>query len=86
MANLRQRRIGQANGKPKSGDTCGHCSRECHSREKCPTTDVQCHNCSRKGHYSIMCRQPGGIVSTVQEDDTDTAFLGTMSDNKNVDC
>ena len=76
----RRRSGNPAQGKPKAaGEKCGRCGRERHPREKCPAKDAQCHSCGRKGHYSAMCRQKA--VSTVQEDDVDTAFLDTLSEN-----
>ena len=79
----RSRRSGnQAQGKSNAkaaGDKCGRCGRERHSREKCPAKDAQCHSSGRKGHYSAMCRQKN--VSTVQEDDPNTAFLDTLSED-----
>ena len=66
-------------------DKCGRCGREKHPRDKCPAKEAQCHNCQRKGHYSVMCRQRA--ISTVEQtsvpdSDTCTAFLDTVTDNK----
>ena len=36
---------------PPTGEKCGPCGRERHSRDKCPAKDAQCHSCKRVGHY-----------------------------------
>lgn len=82
--NPRRRSDGQAPRKQQqTGEKCGRCGRERHSRDKCPAKDAQCHNCKRVGHYSAMCRQK--TVSTIEEDHSDSAFLDTLcNDNTSV--
>ena len=79
--NPRRRSDGQKPAKqPSTGEKCGRCGRERHSRDKCPAKDAQCHNCRRTGHYSAMCRQKS--VSMIEQD---SAFLDTVcNDNKSV--
>ena len=63
----------------RTRDKCGRCGREKHPRDKCPAREAQCHNCQRKGHYSVMCYQR--TISAVLEE-PDTAFLDTISDSE----
>lgn len=45
---------------------CGNCGRPQHrNREECPAKDVECHACSRRGHYRRMCRASKGKRKTV---------------------
>ena len=64
-----------------SGDKCGQCSGDRHSRAKCPAKDELCHNCKVKGHFSAVCRNRN--LSVVEEDynSTHAVFLDTLSDD-----
>ena len=62
---------------PRSGDKCGQCGGNQHSRDKYPAKDELCHHCKVKGHFSAVCRNKN--LSAVQEEGspTDSAFLDT---------
>ena len=78
--NPRSRSDGQTQRRqPPTGEKCGRCGRERHSRDKCPAKDAKCHSCKRVGHYSTMCRQK--TVSTIEEY-PDSAFLDTLCNDK----
>ena len=37
-----------------------YCGNKKHPRKFCPAKDVICFNCSKKGHFSKVCRLKGG--------------------------
>ncbi|XP_072385956.1 uncharacterized protein [Diabrotica undecimpunctata] len=44
--------------KVKEGYRCGYCGiPTCKNREKCPAKFSECRSCSRRGHWSVMCRK-----------------------------
>ena len=36
--------------------SCYFCRNSIHPRRNCPTRDVQCHKCSKKGHFAKVCQ------------------------------
>ena len=45
-----------ANRRGRDHDTkCNRCGRDSHSRQDCPAKDVICHNCKKRGHFSVVC-------------------------------
>ncbi|RUS69296.1 hypothetical protein EGW08_022945 [Elysia chlorotica] len=57
---------------------CGYCGKAAqHKREACPARSATCHKCSKKGHYSSVCRS--APVREVQLQETEEAgFLGCV--------
>ncbi|XP_072377884.1 uncharacterized protein [Diabrotica undecimpunctata] len=44
--------------KRHQGYRCGYCGiPTCKNREKCPAKFSECRSCSRRGHWSVMCRK-----------------------------
>ena len=66
----------------RSGDKCGQCGGNRHSRAKCPAKDEICHNCKVKGHFSAVCRNRNLSVVEEEYNSTDSAFLDTLSDDE----
>ena len=65
----------------RSGDKCGWCGGDRHSRAKCPAKDEICHNCKVKDHFSAVCRNRNLSVVEEEYNSTDSAFLDTLSDD-----
>ena len=66
---------------PNKFKTCDRCGKSpSHSRQECPAREAICHRCSKKGHYSVVCRTAGSIrmvqYSPVREDVDE--FLGAI--------
>ncbi|XP_037110886.1 uncharacterized protein LOC119124741 [Syngnathus acus] len=60
------------------GIQCYKCgSSQSHSPRECPTNDVTCHSCGKKGHYRRVCKS-AKAVHEVQEKE-DERFLGSVS-------
>ena len=46
---------------PQNSDKCGYCGLSpSHPRFKCPASDVECHKCGRRGHFSKVCLSKSG--------------------------
>lgn len=61
---------------------CGYCGKTPrHKREVCPARTATCHKCSKKGHYSSVCRSSKVREIEVQESDT---FLGSIQQVREV--
>ena len=42
--------------------TCTRCGKKPpHNRSECPARDVTCYECSKKGHFSTVCRSTGSV-------------------------
>ena len=66
---------------PKS-DTCTRCGKTPpHNRYECPARDATCYQCTKKGHFSTVCRSTGSVhavqYSDNTQDNTDN-FLGAV--------
>ena len=75
-----QGRLVQPTNSTKS-KTCDRCGKSPpHFRQECPAREAICHRCSKKGHYSIVCRTSASIrmvqSSSVMEDVNE--FLGAI--------
>ncbi|VDI32022.1 Hypothetical predicted protein [Mytilus galloprovincialis] len=42
--------------RPGSKQKCFFCGNNAHARRFCPAKDASCHNCSKKGHFSKVCK------------------------------
>lgn len=58
---------------------CGYCGKTPHKREVCPARMATCHKCSKKGHYSSVCRSSSNTIREIEAEPTDN-FLGTVQD------
>ena len=65
----------------RSGEKCGRCGGDRHTRAKCPAKDEICHNCKVKGHFSAVCRNRNLSLVEEENNSTDSAFLDTVSDD-----
>lgn len=52
----------------KSGSgKCTGCGRNSkHPKAECPAQDVTCHNCSKTGHYSVVCRHKDKFAAAIR--------------------
>lgn len=44
--------------RPQAEGTCKYCGLSSHPRDKCPAKDSSCRTCSKRGHWSKVCRSP----------------------------
>ena len=73
----------------KSTGKCTRCGYESnHTKKDCPARDEKCNICSKKGHFSKVCRERGnrkGNLNEVEEaessEDSDDVFLGAITSN-----
>ena len=45
-----------AKSQNNSGNKCWFCNGERHARDKCPARGSKCNNCSKVGHWAVVCR------------------------------
>lgn len=58
---------------------CGYCGKAPqHAKEKCPAKSATCHKCSKRGHYSSVCRS-SAVKEIIEESDQDN-FLGSINE------
>ena len=65
---------------------CMGCGNDSHSRSKCPTKDISCHYCHKKGHYAKVCMKKRKQVNEVSSESVDkcddvenSLFLGPIT-------
>ena len=62
----------------QEGARCSWCGRSpVHDKAHCPAKDAICHSCSKRGHFSSVCRSKSAI-DNVSEQEEDIAFLDTV--------
>ena len=62
---------------PQQGQKCSYCRKGPHPKQSCPTRQVICHKCNKKGHYSSVCCSKA--VATVSEEQLENnSFLDTI--------
>ena len=65
--------------RPQQGQKCSYCGKGPHPKQSCPTKQVICHKCYKKGHYSTVCRSKA--VATVSEEQLgNNSFLDTIQE------
>ena len=47
-----------------------------HPKQACPARNVACHTCSKKGHYSSVCRSKS-LATVSEEQQGNSSFLDT---------
>ena len=61
------------------------CKTPPHSRQECPAREVTCYKCSKKGHFSTVCRSTGSVravqYSEEMQDDTDNFLRGVETEH-----
>ena len=71
--------------KPQDSATpakCTRCGRRKHQgNEKCPSRNVICHNCKKRGHFKAHCLSKTSQASTgeIEAEEEGAAFQGTLS-------
>ena len=66
---------------PSKAKTCTRCGKSpAHSHQECPAREAICHKCSKKDHYSAVCRTAGSIQFVQSSPVTEVAeeFLGAI--------
>lgn len=63
--------------KPLRTRNCTRCGKDAYPKDKCPSKDVECYRCKRKGHYGSMCFSKATTAHSVEADLTSvgTTFL-----------
>ena len=58
-----------------------YCGKGPHPKQTCPARKVICHKCSKKGHYSSVCRSKA-VATVSEEQQENSGFLDTISETK----
>jgi len=68
--------------KRKEETPCTRCGKGSHNKQQCPAREAECFKCHKKGHFRSQCRSKEvGSVSTEDQDDLETAYLDTITDD-----
>ena len=65
-----------------SNSKCVFCGNSLHPRAKCPARNVDCYRCSKKGHFSKVCRSSGRFQNHNKANSV-SALLATVSKTQN---
>ena len=75
---------GAASGVKIKQTECSKCGKARHqARERCPAMGAECHNCHKKGHFSVKCYSKKTAVAAVESDPMEEVFLGTLTADTN---
>lgn len=68
---------GAPSGQKTKATECSKCGKARHQAgDRCPAVGATCHNCHKKGHFSVKCYSKKTTVSAVESDPVEEAFLG----------
>ena len=79
--NSQSRRPQASSQQSQPSQKCLYCGKGPHPKQTCPARKVICHKCSKKGHYSSVCRSKA-VTTVSEEQQENSGFLDTISETK----